>query len=93
MRKRLRIVVCMATNTAISIAEAEVLFGAPLPEFLRGSEWIDGKFIREIAIKEQVFEELARLAKIKADREASRSSRAASNAAFLARARQVSIGD
>lgn len=80
-------------NTKITITEAEAILGASLPEFLRGSEWADGKFIREIAIKEQVEDELARLAKIKADREASRATRAASNSAFLARSRQTSIGD
>jgi hypothetical protein len=82
-----------ATNTKISITEAEVIFGAKLPEFLRGSEWLDGKFVREIAIKEQVEAELARLAKIKADREATKVARAASNAAFVSRVRQHSIGD
>ena len=80
-------------NTRISITEAEALFGSTLPEFLRGSEWSEGKFVREIAIKEQVEAELARLAKIKAAREASRATRTASNAAFLARTRQISIGD
>ena len=80
-------------NTRISITEAEAIFGSKLPEFLRGAEWADGKFVREIAIKEQVEAELARLKKIKADREASRAAREASNAAFISSTRQVSIGD
>jgi hypothetical protein len=76
-------------NTKISITEAEALFGGKLPEFLRGSEWADGKFVREIAIKEQVEGELARLANLKAEREAKRAAREASNAAYVARPRLV----
>lgn len=80
-------------NTKISIVDAETIFGSALPDFLRGSEWQDGKFVREIAVEEQVHAEIARLAKTKADREASKAAREASNVKFLARTRQVSIGD
>ena len=38
-------------NTRISITDAEALFGSTLPEFLRGSEWSEGKFVREIAAR------------------------------------------
>jgi len=69
----------------LTVSQAKEILGAPVPEYLLGNLWEDGKWVCQIVIREHLEKHIADEAEKVAKREATRAAREASNAAFLAR--------